>query len=1105
MTSSIAGLGQSPVRELVCFPASFAQQSLWFIDQLTPGKATYNMPSALMIRGKLDVEVLRRTLEEVARRHETLRTRFVAVRGEPQQVIEDYVDICLPILDLTSIAGEQEREAEAMRLAREDAQQPFNLQQAPLFRVKLLRLGPLNHVLLLNMHHIISDAWSTGVLIEDVSALYNAFSAGRPSPLPELPIQYADYSVWQREWLEGGVLEQQLAYWKQQLAESSELALPIDRPRSAAQSQNGALYDFVVSADITQKLKKLAEEQGATLFMALLAVFQTLLYRYSGQKDIAVGTPTAGRNSDETEKLIGFFINTLVLRVNLSGSPSFKELLRKVKEVTLEAYAHQDVPFEKLVEVLAPERNLDTTPLFQVMLVLQNAPQAELALGKAKLQPLSLESGTAKFDLTMDLSESAGRPREGMRGSLEYNTDLFEKATVGHMIQHFQTLLEAVANGSERSIDELPLMLEAERRQLLVEWNDTAASYGVNKCVHELFEEQVRKTPDAPAVQYEAQQLTYNDLNQRANQLAHYLRAQGVERDTLVGICMERSPDMLVGVLGILKAGAAYLPLDPGFPLERLQFIREDAGLKILLTREYLNQAPTMLGKCRLINLNRDWEQVAMCSADDLAPVAMLDNLAYMIYTSGSTGVPKGVIVEHRQLLNQLLWCQETFRFGADDRILQKASFTFDVSILETLLPLIAGSQIVMAGLGGERDPDYLINLIQEKQVTYIDAVPTLLDTLLDYPDNEAWRSVRLVTVGGEALGLPLVRKFYNKLQTPLWNCYGPTETTIQSTVTLCEPGREKVLIGKPVANTQAYVVDDKMNLVPVGVPGELCLGGTGLARGYWGRGDLTAERFVPDGLSGRVGERLYRTGDLVRWLGDGNLEYLGRLDQQVKVRGFRIELGEIEAALQEHEGVRQAVVVAQADESGDKQLVAYVVAEEKIGASSNGSNGSARGAQQSKEWREHLQGKLPEYMVPSAYVKLESLPLNANGKIDRKRLPKLEQEKTREEAYVGPRSKTEETLCRLWEEVLKRERVGIHDNFFKTGGHSLRAAQVAARMRESFKVDIALRQMFESPTIAQLAAVIDRATQTAGAQLNLLPEIKRMARKAALLPAESR
>jgi acyl-coenzyme A synthetase/AMP-(fatty) acid ligase/aryl carrier-like protein len=467
--------------------------------------------------------------------------------------------------------------------------------------------------------------------------------------------------------------------------------------------------------------------------------------------------------------------------------------------------------------------------------------------------------------------------------------------------------------------------------------------------------------------------------------------------------------------------------------------------------------------------------------------------------------------VEHRQLLNQLLWCRETFRFGADDRILQKASFTFDVSILETLLPCISGSQIVMAGLGGERDPEYLINLIREKQVTYIDAVPALLDTLLDYPGSEAWSSVRLVTVGGEALGLPLVRKFYNKLQTPLWNCYGPTETTIQSTVALCEPGQEKILIGKPVANTQAYVVDERMKLVPVGVPGELYLGGIGLARGYWGRGDLTAERFVPDGLSGRKGERLYRTGDLVRWLGDGNLEYLGRLDQQVKVRGFRIELGEIEAALQEHEGVRQAVVIAGEDESGDKRLVAYVVVEEKSGASSNGPNGcngSGRAGLRSNEWREHLLGKLPEYMVPSVYVELERLPLNANGKIDRKSLPKPEpeQERTREAEYVGPRNETEETLCRLWQEILRQERVGIHDNFFKIGGHSLRAAQMAARMQQSFKVDIPLRQMFESPTIAQLAAVIDQAMQTAGsngAQSNVRPAIKRVARKAALVQVD--
>ncbi len=1082
---------------MVCFPASFAQQSLWLIDQLTPGKATYNMPSALRIRGTLEVEVLERTLEEVARRHETLRTRFVAVRGEPKQVIEDQVNVELPLLDLTNVAGEEEREAEAMRLAREEAKQPFNLQQAPLFRVKLLRLGALNHVLLLTMHHIISDAWSTGVLIEEVSVLYGAFSAGQPSPLPELPIQYADYSVWQREWLEGGVLEQQLAYWKQQLAGTSVLKLPTDRSQPASQSQNGALYDFVIAADLTQKLKSLAAEQNATLFMVLLAAFRTLLYRYSGQDDIAVGTPVAGRTSDETEKLIGFFINTLVLRVDISGEPSFVELLQKAKEVTLDAYAHEDVPFEKLVEALSPERNLGSTPLFQAMLVLQNAPQSELALGGARLEPLSIESGTAKFDLTMDLAEM-GRQAE-MRGSIEYNTDLFEKASIGRMIEHFRTLLESVASASKRSIVEMPLMREAERRQLVIDWNDTATSYGGSGCVQELFEEQARKTPQMPAVQYEEQQLTYEDLNRRANRLAHHLRAQGVGRETLVGICVERSPAMLVGVLGILKAGAAYLPLDPSYPVERLRFMQEDAGLTILLTQQNQNQTAT-LGKSRVIYLDQDWEAIAACSPENPAPVSTPDNLAYLIYTSGSTGVPKGVVVEHRQLLNQLLWCRDKFGFSASDRVLQKASLTFDVSILETLLPLICGARVVMAGPGGDRDPDYLVELIRKEQITYIDAVPMLLDSLLDHQGSGAWNSVRLVTVGGEALNLALVHKFHGKSRAPLWNCYGPTETAIQSTVALCEPGRGRVSIGRPIANNQVYVLDSNLSPTPIGVKGELYIGGDGVARGYLGRRDLTAERFLPDPFVSRKtagGTRLYRTGDLARWLEDGNLECLGRVDQQIKIRGFRIELGEIEAALMGHPKVREAVVIAREDVAGDKRLVAYVVAERKGEESKNGIGGLG-----SNELREHLVGRLPEYMVPSAYVHLEKLPLNHNGKIDRKSLPEPDRE-TPEQEYVGPRNATEETLCRLWQEVLRQERVGIRDNFFKIGGHSLRAAQVAARMRESFKVDIPLRQMFELPTIAQLAVVIDQTAGGNGASSPLLPAIQRRARKAALLPAE--
>jgi amino acid adenylation domain-containing protein len=1105
MTSSRSDLRQSPAQEIVCFPASFAQQSLWFIDQLTPGRATYNLPSALRVRGELDLEILKRTVEEVARRHETLRTRFVTVRGVPQQVIEDQVEIQLPLVDLTLLTAEEEREAEAMRLAREEAQQPFDLQHAPLFRGKLLRLNALNHVLLLTMHHIISDAWSIGVLIEEVSLLYGAFTIGLPSPLPELPIQYADYSVWQRAWLEGGVLERQLAYWKQQLAGSSALGLPTDRPRPASQSENGALYEFAIEANLIQKLKKLAAEQGATLFMVMLAAFQTLLYRYSGQPDIAVGTPTAGRGSGETEKLIGFFINTLVLRVDLSGAPSFLELLQRTKEVTLEAYAHEDVPFEKLVEVLSPERSFDSTPLFQVMLVLQNAPRAELELGGTKLQPLTVENGTSKFELSMDLIEVMGHVPQGVRGSLEYNTDLFEKASMARMIDHFQMLLNGIVAEPTRSIATLPLLTADERKQVIEQWNRTEHE-NPERTVVELFEEQLQRSPGAIAVVSEEEHLTYRELNERANQLSWYLRDLGVGPEVLVGICVERSVDMLVGLLATLKAGGAYLPIDPDYPVERIKYMVEDSRPALLLTQERLQQRLDQVKAQNVVCLDRDWETIQKQRTANLKRIGSEENAAYVMYTSGSTGKAKGVVIAHRALSNQLFWVHSVFGLTGRDRVLQKASFSFDVSVEEILAALVGGAQLILAKPGGQVDIEYLVGLIREKGITFVDVTPSLLQAFLENSEIETCSSLLWVLSGGESLTFELQEKFFQKMSAELFNTYGPTETTVQSSYWRCRRGEEAgtgVPLGSPVSNTQLYVLDQLGEVVPVGVAGELCIAGTGLARGYLNRPELTAERFVPNPLvaKGKVGgQRLYRTGDQARRRSDGTLEYLGRLDQQVKIRGFRIELGEIEAALREYGGVKQAVVLAREDHPGDRRLVAYIVSER-----GEGGNGSGKTGPRSSELNEHLRLKLPEYMMPSAYVQMEVLPLNHNGKVDRKKLPKPDTAMP-EEDYVGSRNPTEETLCRLWQEVLRRERVGVHDNFFKVGGHSLLAAQVATRIRESFKLNIPLRQMFESPTIAQLAKVIDEALQTAGAdsqQSHLLPAIKRVARKAALLPAE--
>ena len=1095
MTSSVSEIQELPVQEVVFFPASSAQQRLWFLDQLTPGRATYNLPEALRIRGKLDMRVLERTLEEVARRHETLRTRFVAGSGEPQQVIEDWVNVQLPVLDLTGVAGEEAREAEAMRLAQEEARTPFNLQQAPLFRGKLLRLSELDHVLLFTMHHIISDAWSMGVLVEEVSVLYGAFSAGQPSPLPELPIQYADYSVWQRECLEGGLLEPQLAYWKQQLAETSVLHLPTDLPRPISQSQNGATCSFVIDANLTQGLKKLGEEQGATLFMVLLAVFQTLLYRYSGQEDIAVGTPVAGRRSSETEKLIGFFVNTLVLRGDLSGGLSFIELLQRTKEVTLGAYAHQDLPFDKLVEVLSPERDLGSTPLFQVMIVLQNAPDSDLRLCGAVLEPFGVgNNATSKFDLTLlQAEEKWGR----LISAMEYNTDLFDAATISRMIEHYQMLLKGIVEHPEQPIAWLLLLTAKERKRVVEDWNLTENQGLLDKCLHELFEEQVARTPRAVAVVNEYRQVSYEELNRQANQMAHYLMQLGVGPDVAVGLCMEPSIEMVMAVLGILKAGGAYVPLDPEYPAERLAYMMRDAQLNLLLTQgQFRDILAGFSGHVVCVDTQHLEKVLEESDANPERSDVNPENLAYVLYTSGSTGKPKGVGMTQRPLCNLVRW--QIMSSPGPKRTLQFSPLTFDLSFYAIFATLGSGGSLVLIDHDTRRDPSQLWKVVCEREIEKLFLPFIALQGLAEVACVAEWESTALREVISTAEQLkvtPALRRFFDRLGGAILdNEYGPTETHVVTAHRLQANSKEWPLlppIGKPIANDQVYVLDENDTPSPIGVPGSLYLAGVGLARGYLNRPDLTAERFLPNPLSVCGGERMYRTGDLARWLPEGNLEFLGRMDHQVKIRGFRIELGEIEAALQEHGGVRQAVVIAREDETGDKRLVAYVVPEQEDEESTNG---SGRAELRMSELREYLLGKLPEYMVPSAYVQLEALPLNHNGKVDRKNLPQADKD-TPEQEYVGPRNATEETLCRLWEEVLRRERVGIHDNFFKSGGHSLLAARVAARMRESLNVEIPLRRMFESPTIAQLAEVIDQMVQTSGvngAPLQLLPGIKR-------------
>ncbi len=1082
---------------------SHSQERLWFINQLEPENTAYNVPQAVRIQGPLDVNALERTLREIVRRHESLRTRFVSVNGELQQIIDSSPALELPVTELRHLP-EAERLVEAQRQARDDARHPYDLARGPVFRMKLLHLASQDYVLVFNMHHIVADSWSTVVLLREVSAIYSNFTNGQPSPLPELDIQYADFSAWQRELLSGPLLEKQLEYWKRKLAGVEPLTLPTDRPRASIQRPDGAVVRFAFPLELTESLRTLSRKQGATLFMVLMAAFQSLLGRYSGQSDIAVGAPIAGRLRTETEGLIGIFINTLVLRTDLSGEPDSIELLRRVKETTLESFAHQDVPFEKLVEVLLPQRNLARSPLFQVLFVLQNVPWTALELGPAKMTPLELDNGASPFEISVSLIET----NSGLEGYITYYTELFDAASISRMIEHYQMLLSGIVDNPERPIASLPLLRDDERKRVVEEWNRTEAHYSLDKCLHELFEEQVARTPWADAVIDGYRHVTYDELNRHANQIAHYLRKLGVGPDVVVGLCIDSSIEMVMGLLGVLKAGGAYLPLDPEFPAERLAYMMRDAQLNFLLTQErHRDMFAGFTGHAIWVD---PYHLEKLLPENDANPDGLdvdAENLAYVLYTSGSTGRPKGVGMTQGPLCNLVCW--QLMSSPGPKRTLQFSPLTFDLSFYAIFATLCSGGSLVLIDNDARRDPAELWKVVCERKVEKLFLPFVALQGLAEVASDAEWGSTSLREVISTAEQLkvtPALRRFFDHLSLAILdNEYGPTETHVVTAYRLQADSREWPLlppIGKPIANDQVYVLEDNYTPSPIAIPGGLYLAGVGLARGYLNRPDLTAERFVPNPFSVRGGERMYRTGDVARWLPDGNLEFLGRLDHQVKIRGFRIELAEIEAALQEHAGVREAVVIAREDDTGDKRLVAYVVPERE---SEESNNGSGRVGLQISELREQLLGKLPEYMVPTAYVQLEALPLNHNGKIDRKNLPQPDMDSLKEE-YVGPRNPTEETLCRLWQEVLRLEHVGIHDNFFKSGGHSLLAARVAARMRECFMADIPLRRIFELPTIAQLAGFVDQTVQNNGSNgvpAQRRPAIKRVARKAALVDVD--
>jgi amino acid adenylation domain-containing protein len=933
--------------EVFVFPASFAQQRLWFLDQLFPGNPFYNVSAALRLTGSLNLAALEQTFNEIVRRHEALRTTFRMLEGELVQVIapvETYpsgtaspnrrnVSTLLAIIDLRFLSA-AEKEAETRRLATEERSRPFDLSSEPLLRVMLLQLDSSEHVLLLNLHHIICDGWSIGVLIRELGTLYTAFSNNQPSPLPELPIQYADFADWQREWLQGEVLETQLAYWKQQLDNLPLLNLPTDRPRKATPTYRGATQFLELPKNLSEKLEALSQRQGVTLFMTLLAAFQTLLYRYTQQSDIVVGSAIANRNRYEIEGLIGFFVNSLVLRTNLSGNPTFLELLARVREVALGAYAHQDLPFEKLVEELHPERNLSHHPLFQVAFSLQNTPIEALELPGLTLSQRDFDTPSAKFDLEFHMWQSL----DGLRGQVIYSTDLFDDTTITRMLGHFQTLLESIVANPEQHLCELPLLTESDRHQLLVEWNDTQTKYLKDSCIHRLFEEQVEQTPDAIAIVFEDEQLTYRELNIRANKLAHHLQQLGVVPDVLVGICLERSMEMIVGLLGILKAGGAYLPLDPTYPQERLNFMLEDAQISILLTHSLLaplfNRSFSEEGwgdrppGLSIVWVDKDEDANAYGTATPNAPKQQqnptssvtADNLAYVIYTSGSTGKPKGVLIQHQGLCNLAAAQIEAFNLQPTNRVLQFASLSFDASIFEIVMALRTGATLYLAKKESLLPGSALIQLLRDKAITHITLPPAVLAVL---PTAEL-PALRTIIAAGESCSPDIIKRWAANRR--FFNAYGPTEATVWSTVAEISDDSDKPPIGRPIANTQVYILDAQLQPVPIGIRGELYIGGDGLARGYLNRPELTAERFIPNPFSDTEGARLYKTGDLARYQPDGNIEFLGRIDEQVKIRGFRIELGEIEVVLNQHPEVREAVVIAREDISANKRLIAFVV-----------------------------------------------------------------------------------------------------------------------------------------------------------------------------------
>ncbi|MDF5731946.1 MAG: amino acid adenylation domain-containing protein, partial [Rhizonema sp. PD38] len=1066
-------------------PVSFAQERVYFIEQLTPSMSAYQFQESLRFQGDLNIPILEQSLSEILRRHEIFRTTFPSVEGKLVQVIHPHQPVKLVVINLQNVP-KSEQEGEVQRLTDIAVQKPFNISELPLIRWTLLKLSDSEHVLVHVEHHMVHDGWSFNLFLRELLTLYQAFYEGKPSPLAEPSLQFADFAHWQRQWVLTEEAQAQLNYWQQKLSGSPPLLeLPLNRPRPVEQTYQGGMLRMELPLDVCEALRNMGRQAGVTLFMSMFAVFVTMLYRYTGQEDLCVGSGVANRRWRETEGLIGMIVNNIVLRTNVSGNPTFRELLAQVRQVTLEGYANEDLPFDKVVEILKPERNLSYNPLFQVMFSFHDALLPELRLlGLTIKQHETLNNQSAKFDLDIVViprfeqrvgrnskDKAKGIERDGITLVWEYNSDLFDAATVERMMAQYQILLEGIVANPDQHISQYPLLTSEQQQQLLVEWNQTKTVDPEGKCIHQLVEEQGVLTPDAIAVVFENQKLTYQELNTQANQLAHYLRNLGVKPDTLVGICIERSLEMIVGLLGVLKAGGAYVPLDPAYPAERLTEIINDAQIPILVT---IQQWATMKAEqlLQMVCLDTQKDLIASQSRENPDHEVAPSNLAYVIYTSGSTGKPKGVLIEHRSLVNFTQAAIAQYKIKASDQILQFASISFDAAAEEIYPSLSCGGTLVLRTEKILQSMSTFIQYSQQWGLTVWD-LPTaywhLLVSELTNGNISLPESLRLVILGGERV-LPEKVAIWHQVvgnYPQLVNSYGPTETTVVATLSNLSDNavnRQEVPIGKPISNVQVYVLDQYLQPVPIGVPGELHIGGAGVAQGYLNRPELTLQKFIPNPFEKTQGNKLYKTGDLVCYRPDGNLEYLGRMDSQVKIRGFRIELGEIETVLNQHPQVAQAVVIAHEENPGNKRLVAYVVRNQ--------------GQVQIDEIRQFLKQKLPPYMVPSVFIPLDQLAMTPNGKVDYRALPNPDTvDRNVEVGFVVPRTPTEEKLAAIWAEVLRRPNISIHNNFFELGGDSIISIQMISRANQA-GLQLIPKQLFQHQTIAELATVVGTTNQ---------------------------